>query len=127
MEIKKDSIKVNMNGFYYSTSADNLYTTQKKKKTSVQPTGAGQVRTGQARVELKLLGLTFDEARPMIDIFLDEAAGANINKVRIVHGKGTGILRTKVRNYLKKCKLVHEWYSPAPEAGGDGVTVVSFS
>jgi len=44
--------------------------------------------------------------------------------VRIVHGKGTGALRAKVRNYLKSNKNVEDFFSPPPEAGGSGVTVV---
>ena len=54
---------------------------------------------------------------------IDEAVISGLNYVRIVHGKGTGALRSKIRRYLKKNKYVEEFFTPAPEAGGDGVTV----
>ena len=44
--------------------------------------------------------------------------------VRIVHGKGTGALRQKIRKYLRGNKKVKEFFTPPNEAGGDGVTVV---
>ena len=71
-----------------------------------------------------MLGLTFLEAMPQIDQFLDNAILNRLNRVRIVHGKGTGALRTKVRSYLKKNKRVVDFFAPPIESGGDGVTVV---
>jgi DNA mismatch repair protein MutS2 len=46
-----------------------------------------------------------------------------LKNVRIVHGKGTGALRSKVRKHLRILKK--KFYTPVPEAGGDGVTVVN--
>jgi len=80
--------------------------------------------TPQARYELKLLGLTFDEAQPLIDEFLDDAVLAGLHSLRIVHGKGTGALRNKVRDYLKRKKQVISLDTPSPGEGGSGVTLV---
>ena len=76
-------------------------------------------------MELKILGFTFDEAQPVIESFIDDAIVGGLGKIRIVHGKGTGALRSKVRQFLRRNKRVDDFYSPPPEAGGDGVTVVS--
>ncbi|MFO7895394.1 MAG: Smr/MutS family protein, partial [Candidatus Cloacimonadales bacterium] len=73
---------------------------------------------------LKILGYIFDEARPEIDKFIDDAVINGLDNIRIVHGKGTGALRSKVRQYLRKKKKVESFESAAAAAGGDGVTVV---
>jgi DNA mismatch repair protein MutS2 len=78
-----------------------------------------------AKFELKIIGLTFEEAKPLIDEFLDNAALAGLHSLRIVHGKGTGALRTKVRDYLKKRKEVKGVGTPSPNEGGTGVTIVT--
>jgi len=49
---------------------------------------------------------------------------AGLHTLRIVHGKGTGALRTKVRDYLKKKKQVISLETPLPSEGGTGVTLV---
>jgi DNA mismatch repair protein MutS2 len=58
-----------------------------------------------------------------VEKLIDDAVISGLNYVRIVHGKGTGALRSKIRQYLKKNRHVAEFFTPAPEAGGDGVTV----
>ena len=70
------------------------------------------------------MGLTFDEAEPLIDEFLDAGTLAGLHKLRIVHGKGTGALRNKVRSYLMSKKQVIDIETPSPSEGGSGVTVV---
>ncbi len=56
--------------------------------------------------ELMLLGKTVDKALAELDKYLDDAYLAHIPQVRIVHGKGTGALRTAVHNYLRRQKYV---------------------
>ena len=122
VEIKKDKIKVDVNGMIYTTNLQNLARFSKKiienkfHEKRLLPKKL-------AKIELKILGKTFEEALPEIETFLDDAIFAGINKVRIVHGKGTGALRTKVRLFLKQNKKIAEFYSPPPSAGGDGVTI----
>jgi len=122
VEISDNSIKVDMGGIFFTTARENLLETRKKisrrkaKKISLPKT--------EIKLELKLLGYTFDEAQPKIETFLDNALMNGLERIRIVHGKGTGALRRKVRHYLKQNKKVIDFFSPPPEAGGDGVTVV---
>jgi DNA mismatch repair protein MutS2 len=75
------------------------------------------------QTELKLLGLTFFEAMPLIDEFLDNAQLSGFSTLRIVHGKGTGALRAKVRDYLSRKQIVKSIETPPPFEGGSGVTV----
>lgn len=124
-EIYKESAKVDMNGILFTVPLQQLYYTQTESEP-VSLVSKQVVPARSVKFELNVIGLLFDEALPLVEEFLDDAVYNGFNKVRIVHGKGTGALRTKIRQYLKKCKQVQEFYSPTSEAGGDGVTVVSF-
>jgi DNA mismatch repair protein MutS2 len=124
LEIKEELVKVDLNGITFKTSLDSLYEIEQpvKKKENVVITHTN--KPPNAQFELKLLGLTFEEAKPLIDEFLDDAMLAGLHTLRIVHGKGTGALRTKVRDYLKKKKQVISMETPIPSEGGTGVTLV---
>jgi DNA mismatch repair protein MutS2 len=74
--------------------------------------------------ELDLHRLTVDEALPKIDQFLYESYVDRMSSVRIVHGKGTGALRSAVRNYLPTHHLVKSFRLAGREEGGVGVTIV---
>ena len=77
--------------------------------------------------ELDLHRLTVDEALTQLDQFLNTAFQAGLYRVRIVHGKGTGILRQEVRRYLSGHPLVKS-YRPADRYhGGAGATQVELS
>ncbi|MBW6515866.1 MAG: endonuclease MutS2 [Candidatus Cloacimonetes bacterium] len=125
--VEKNGVKVDFNGILLVTDTHNLFYLSKVKKEEGKKKGVNIHTTGQVKTELKVLGLTFDDALPLIEGFLDEGYAAGLNKLRIVHGKGTGALRNKIRSYLQGVPRIKEHYSPAPEAGGDGVTVVVFS
>ena len=60
----------------------------------------------------------------IVDVVQDDAMLAGLHTLRSVHGKGTGALRTKVRDYLKKKKQVISLETPLPSEGGTGVTLV---
>jgi DNA mismatch repair protein MutS2 len=75
--------------------------------------------------ELNLIGLRGEEAVRNLNAFLDEAILLGIKQVRIVHGKGYGILRKLVRTELKINKFVGHFSDEQIELGGDGVTIVS--
>jgi DNA mismatch repair protein MutS2 len=77
--------------------------------------------------ELRLRHLTVDEALPMVSQFLHDTYVSGYSQVRIIHGKGTGILRETVRRELKKHPLVKSFHAGGYAEGGEGVTVVEFS
>ena len=76
--------------------------------------------------ELNLIGMTVDEAIPELDKYLDEARMSHLTSVRIVHGKGTGALRSAVQNYLRKQKWIRSYRAGAYGEGDAGVTIVEF-
>jgi DNA mismatch repair protein MutS2 len=73
--------------------------------------------------ELMLIGRTTDEARDLVEKYLDDAFMAGLANVRLIHGKGTGALRKAVRSVLSDHPLVESFRDGAPAEGGNGATV----
>lgn len=73
--------------------------------------------------EIKLLGLTVDDAILELSKYIDDASMAHLEKVRIVHGKGTGALRNAVQQYLRREKRVRKFYQAEYGEGDAGVTI----
>ena len=76
--------------------------------------------------EIKLLGLTSDEAIAKLDKYLDDAFLSGLPSVRIVHGKGTGALRNAVHRHLKNLDSVKEFHIAEYGEGDAGVTIATF-
>ena len=76
--------------------------------------------------EINLLGLTADEALSRLDKYLDDAYLAHLPSVRIVHGKGTGVLRNAVQSHLKRIKYVESYRLGDFGEGDSGVTIAVF-
>lgn len=75
--------------------------------------------------ELHLIGRTTDEARDLVEHYLDDAFVAGLPSVRLVHGKGTGALRRAVRDLLSAHPLVESFREGEPSEGGAGATVAA--
>ena len=94
-----------------------------------QRTSTSKMKMGKSMSvspEINLLGKTVDEALAELDKYLDDAYLAHLSPVRIVHGKGTGALRTGIHNYLKRLKYVKSYRLGAFGEGDAGVTIVEF-
>jgi DNA mismatch repair protein MutS2 len=72
---------------------------------------------------LHLIGRTTDEARDILEKYLDDAFLAGLGTVRIIHGKGTGALRRAVEELLGAHPLVTSHRTGEPHEGGAGATV----
>ena len=83
-------------------------------------------KTASISPEINLIGMTSDEAIMTLDKYLDDAFLSHISPVRIVHGKGSGILRNAVHNYLKRQKHVKSFRLGSFGEGDYGVTIVEF-
>ena len=79
-----------------------------------------------ASPELDIRGMAADEAMPVLDQFLDSAYLANLPSVRIIHGKGTGVLRAAVHDELRRCKYVKSFRLGVYGEGETGVTIAEF-
>ena len=87
--------------------------------------GRSNFKSQSVSPEINLLGLTVDEAIPIIDKYLDDCYIAKLSPIRIVHGKGTGALRNGIHHYLKTNKLVDSFRPGTFGEGEMGVTIVS--
>lgn len=74
--------------------------------------------------EIDVRGMRGDEALAEIEQVIDRALMLNVNKLKLIHGKGDGILRKLIRDYLKKYDQVTALEDEHPDRGGDGVTYV---
>ena len=91
--------------------------------------GSGKLKmskTMSISTEINLLGKTVDEALAALDKYLDDAYLAHLPSVRVVHGKGTGALRSAVHSHLKRLKYVKEFRLGEYGEGDAGVTIVTF-
>ena len=101
------------------------------KNNSPKPVGGRRLAAGlsrssrTARTELDLRGLTTEEALLEVDKFLDDARLAGLERVTIIHGKGTGALRAAVQAHLRSCPGVDSFRLGAYGEGETGVTVVT--
>ena len=76
------------------------------------------------KTEIDLRGMRGDEALYEIEKYLDRAVMLGLSNLKIVHGKGDGILRKLIRQYLKKYQSVSHIEDEHPDRGGDGITFV---
>ena len=96
---------------------------------ALQRTNTGKLKMSKSfsvSSEINLLGRTVDEAIAKLDKYLDDAYLAHLPSVRVVHGKGTGALRSAVQSHLKRLKYVKEYRLGEYGEGDAGVTIVTF-
>ena len=96
---------------------------------NMQRSSSGKLKMSKSytvSTEINLLGKTVDEALSELDKYLDDAYLAHLPNVRIVHGKGTGALRSAVHNYLRKNRVVKSFRLGEFGEGDAGVTIAEF-
>lgn len=132
--IREDDISATLgDGSSRSYGAVSGTGTSKSKKTFSQAKGAhsgsGQIKMSKSfsvSPEVNLIGMTTDEAVPAMEKYLDDAYLAHLPSVRVVHGRGTGALKTACHKRLKQLKYVKDFRLGEFGEGGTGVTIVTF-
>lgn len=92
-------------------------------------TGAGKLKMSKSAsvsTEINLIGKTVDDAIALLDKYLDDAYLAHLPSVRIVHGKGTGALRSAVQSHLKRQSYIKSFHLGEFGEGDAGVTIAEF-
>jgi DNA mismatch repair protein MutS2 len=123
---KGDSVLVQAGIMKIKVNIDNLRLLEDKKKPQVQHSTKRNIRsnaTVKAVTDIDLRGMTAMEAIMELDRQLDSATLSGIHQVTIIHGKGTGVLRKEVHNYLKRCKYVKTYRLGVFGEGEAGVTI----
>lgn len=102
---------------------------EKPKKTEKRHSGSGKIRIDKAasvHQEVNLIGMTVDEAMPVLNKYLDDAYLAHMTQVTVIHGRGTGALRKAVHQQLARLKYVKSYRLGEFGEGDMGVTIVTF-
>ena len=102
---------------------------QKKPENTGNHSGSGKIRMNKAsgiKGEINLIGMTVDQAMPILEKYLDDAYLAHMSQVTTIHGRGTGALRTAAHNHLKRTKYVKSFRLGEFGEGDMGVTIVNF-
>ncbi|HHV71546.1 MAG TPA: endonuclease MutS2, partial [Clostridia bacterium] len=112
-----------------NTKLTDLERIQEEIKVGGTEKGIGKIlssKTTDISPELDLRGMNSDDALQELEKYLDDAYLAGLKEARINHGKGTGVLRNSVQQYLQGHRLVSEYRLGKYGEGGDGVTIVKF-
>lgn len=102
---------------------------EKPKQTEKRHSGSGKIRIDKAasvHQEVNLIGMTVDEAMPVLNKYLDDAYLAHMTQVTVIHGRGTGVLRKAVHQQLARLKYVKSYRLGEFGEGDMGVTIVTF-
>ncbi len=103
------------------------------KKISKKNTGSGSgvnYDFGERRLnfksEIDVRGKRAEEALQIVNDFIDEAIVINMGSVKILHGKGDGILRQLIRQYLATVDVIKSYHDESVQFGGSGITIIEF-
>lgn len=135
---KASVIGINKDGSYelragilkLSAKADEIYLLENEKQykqKSSHPEHSGrEMKLSALASEIDLRGMDSVEAICVLDRYLDEAMRSNLSTVRIIHGKGTGTLRSAVQQSLRRNKFIKKFRLGLYGEGEDGVTIAEF-
>ena len=134
---KASVIAINKDGTYQlqagilkmTVKPDEVYLLENENpyKTKGRPAHSGrEMKTAAMSSEIDLRGMDSVEAVCALSLYLDSAMRSNLSSVRIIHGKGTGALRTAVQQELKRNKFVKTFRLGVYGEGEDGVTIAEF-
>jgi DNA mismatch repair protein MutS2 len=134
LEINDDEIVIGFNSVTFKTQLKNVKKTTRKKSigSSFQRkrSSFGNIidsmndKMTSFKFQLDVRGKRGEEAVEMVRQYIDDAIVLNINEVKILHGKGFGILRSIIHDYLKSVPEVKQFRDEHVERGGQGITIV---
>ena len=117
VQVQVGSVKVEL-------SPTELKVLEKAEPKKKEFTSVLSGKSASLSPEIHLRGMTFDEASQVVDKYLDDAFLANLKTVTVIHGKGTGVLRRKIGEFLQSHTMVKSQRLGAWNEGGSGVTIV---
>ncbi len=132
---KASVISINKDGTYLlqagilkmTAKADEIYLLEGnnpyKEKVSRPAHSGREMKITAASTEVDLRGMDSVEAICVLERYIDEAMRSNLSTIRIIHGKGTGVLRSAVQQSLRKNKFIKSFRLGVYGEGEDGVTI----
>jgi DNA mismatch repair protein MutS2 len=135
---KANVVAINKDGSYQlqagilklNAKADEVYLLEQEnpyKEKGGRPKHSGrEMKLAAMSNEVDLRGMDSVEAICVLDRYLDEAMRSNLSSVRIIHGKGTGTLRSAVQQALRANKFIKNFRLGVYGEGEDGVTIAEF-
>lgn len=123
----KGEVRVKAGVMTISVSVEELSRVEPEIETGSPKKSVAEVKAEKSRKissSLDLRGMRYEEAREKLDKYLDDAYLAGLDRVEIIHGKGTGALRTGVQELLKDHYQVEDFRIGSYREGGSGVTIV---
>lgn len=128
LAVHKGALEIDAGGMTLKVAANEAVPVagggEKTRLAAVPGWSAELQETSEDASSLNLLGLRVDEAREQTERFLDRAVVNNLSVVKIIHGLGTGALKSMVADLLKRHPQVSQSRSGEAAEGGPGVTVV---
>ena len=119
-----------------TTKTDQVLKLSATEAAASQPASSSKVKLGDwdvskrrmmFRPEIDLRGKRAEEAMQLVSVFIDEAIMVGSNELTILHGKGDGILRHLIREYLESSNVVDSFGDEHLERGGSGITLVKLA
>ncbi|MDE5995802.1 MAG: Smr/MutS family protein, partial [Eubacterium sp.] len=129
LEVSKDKVLVQSGMLKTRVKMGDLMLTEKKKKAPLKHTTNVYRTSSRAdadvKTEIDLRGQTVDEAIGNLMLFIDKCVLNNITEIRIIHGKGTGALRSAVNDELRSHPNIREYRLGVYGEGENGVTIAA--
>lgn len=127
--ISKKSAVISMGSMSFTVKLRDIQHAEEplevQKERSVQTDILSAGAAFDSKIDIR--GMRYQEALDMVESFVDAAIIASVDMLRIVHGKGNGVLRKAVKKKLREYKEVNTIRHEADNAGGNGVTVAEMS
>ena len=135
LDVNANSIMVAFGNMITTIDKKRLEKISEKKYNKIAgvKSGSGQKSSwdfGERRLKFKpeidVRGKRAEEALQIVNDFVDEAIVINMSTIKILHGKGDGILRQLIRQYLETVDVIKSYHDESIQFGGSGITIVEF-
>ncbi len=134
LDINDDEIVVGFNSVTFKTQLNKVKKSSRKESNDIpfqrkRSSYANIIENMNAKMttfklQLDVRGKRGEEAVELVRQYIDDAILLNVKEVKILHGKGYGILRTLIHDYLKSVQEIKEFKDEHIERGGHGITIV---
>lgn len=125
-DLQKNQARVIFGGMQMNVPVTDLIKANEpipvKSRSSIYTQVQQKATTFKSKIDIR--GLKMEDAREIIQTFLDEALVAGVSRLEILHGKGSGVLRRVVRDKAKEYSQVSGITHPDPDKGGEGISIV---